>query len=309
MPFFYAMHVTFASKSTTTMFYRYQSYICLLICVLFSSNLQAQSSGSDYKIYDTKLHKEVTIANIVEKVQPGEVLIFGEQHDDSIGHLLEQKIWETLYQQHQNVVLSMEMFHRDVQYIVDEYLADVISEKNFIKEARAWDTYKTDYKPMVEFAKQKGLKVVAANAPSRYTNLVTRKGLQALEILSKEVKKDLIAPLPIDTLTGTYYDNFLETMGGHTVPGMHLYQSQNFWDATMSWSIAQALKHNKGAIVYMLNGRFHSDYHLGLAKRLIDTYKKTITTISCFQANDFATPDWKKYEPLADYVILTKVAK
>jgi uncharacterized iron-regulated protein len=236
-------------------------------------------------------------------------LVFGEQHDDSTGHLLEQKIFEALYEKDKNIVLSMEMFHRDVQYIVDEYLADIISEKNFIKEARAWDAYKTDYRPMIEFAKQKGLKVVAANAPSRYTNLVTRKGLQALNALSKEVKKNFIAPLPIDTLTGTYYNNFLETMGGHAVPGMYLYQSQNFWDATMSWSIAQALKQNKNAVVYMLNGRFHSDYHLGLAKRLIDDYRKTVVTISCFQASDFSNPDWKKYEPLADFVILTKANK
>lgn len=269
--------------------------------------LYAQTAGADYKLYDAALKKETTVEAMVEKMNSGEVLVFGEQHDDSIGHLMEKKVLEALYaRKGGQVMLAMEMFHRDVQYIVDEYLADLISEKNFVKEARAWDTYKTDYRPSVEFAKEKGLKVIAANAPSRYTNLVTRKGLAALDELSKEVKQRYIAPLPIDTVTGVYYNNFLEAMGGHTVPGMNLFQSQNFWDATMSWSIADALKQQKKGVVLMFNGRFHSDYHLGLVRRLEVNYKKKVTTISSFAAADFAAPDWSKYAAQGDYILITR---
>jgi uncharacterized iron-regulated protein len=266
-----------------------------------------QTSGTDFKLYDAHLKKEVFFEEIAEKMQKGEVLVFGEQHDDSVGHLMEQKILAALYAKHgKEVMLAMEMFHRDVQYIVDEYLAGQISEKNFIKEARAWDTYKTDYRAAVEFAKERGLRVIAANTPSRYANIVTRKGLGALNTLSKPVRKNYLPPLPIDTAIGKYYDNFLEAMGGHSMPGMNLYQSQNLWDATMSWSIAQAMKSHKNAMVFMMNGRFHSDYHLGLVKRLETDYKKKVVTISCFAADDFDYPNWKKYAPQADYIIITK---
>lgn len=282
-------------------------FLLLLLTTLVTPAAFAQTAGSDYKIYSTAQKKEVAIADIVNAVAPGEVLIFGEQHDDSIGHLLERNIFAALNERFgKELILSMEMFHRDVQYIVNEFLAGQISEKNFIKEARAWDTYKTDYRPTVELAKEKQLTVVAANAPSRYTNLVTRKGLEALNGLDKEVKKKYIAPLPIDTLTGVYYDKFLEAMGGHTTPGMNLYQSQNFWDATMSYSIAEAMKQQKKAIVFQMNGRFHSEYHSGLAGRLASVYKKKVTTISCFSPEDFNAPDWAAYAPLADYIIVTK---
>jgi uncharacterized iron-regulated protein len=281
--------------------------IAFLSLLLAVNPAGAQVAGSDYKIYSTALQKEVNLDELTATVVPGQVLIFGEQHDDSIGHLLEHNIFVALHRRFgKNLVLSMEMFHRDVQYIVDEYLADQISEKNFIKEARAWETYKTDYRPAVEFAKEKGLKVVAANAPSRYTNLVTRKGLQALYGLSKEVRKNYIAPLPVDTFTGAYYDRFLEAMGGHTTPGMNLYQSQNFWDATMSYSINEAMKKNKSAVVFEMNGRFHSDYYSGLGERLIKTYKRKVTTISCFSDGDIERPDWAKHKGIADYIILTK---
>ncbi len=283
-----------------------------LLLVLVSCSLApafAQTAGTDYKVYSTALKKEVTVNDIVNAVNPGQVLIFGEQHDDSIGHLLEKNIFVALEGRFgKELMLAMEMFHRDVQYIVDEYLTGQISEKNFIKEARAWDNYKADYKPVVEFAKEHGLPVIAANAPSRYTNLVTRKGLDALNGLSKDVKKKYIAPLPIDTLTGIYYDKFLEAMGGHTTPGMNLYQSQNFWDATMSYSIAEAMKKHKHAVVFQMNGRFHSEYHSGLAGRLERVYKKKVTTISAFAPQDFESPDWAAYAPLADYIIVTRPA-
>jgi uncharacterized iron-regulated protein len=267
----------------------------------------AQIPGTDYKLYDVRLKKETTVEQIAGAIKKGEILVFGEQHDDSIGHLMEQKMFEVLFSKHDShVILAMEMFHRDVQYILDEYLTGQISEKNFIKEARAWDTYKTDYRSAVEFAKSKRLKVLAANTPSRYANMVTRRGLESLNELSKTVKKNYLPPLPVDTMKGEYYERFLEAMGGHSMPGMNLYQSQNLWDATMSWSIAQALKKNKASIVFMMNGRFHSDNHLGFVKRLTDDYNKTVTTISCFAPEDFENPDWTKYQQLADYIILTR---
>lgn len=278
----------------------------LFVCSLFTS-LKAQTVNVDYKIYNSQTKQETTIESMVTSIQKGEVLIFGEQHDDSIGHLLEFNILKALHQKEGSaLMLAMEMFHRDVQYIVNEFLQDLISEKNFIKEARAWDAYKTDYKPCVDYAKENKLKVIAANTPSRYTNMVTRKGLSSLNNLSKAVRKNYLPPLPIDTLTGKYYDNFLEAMGGHTVPGMNLYQSQNIWDATMSWSIAEAMKQQKNSTVFMLVGRFHSDYHLGLSHRLEKNYKKKVKNISCFSATDFAQPDWEKYAAQGDFIIVTQ---
>lgn len=282
-------------------------YYFLLMIMLISCYALAQQAGQDYKLYDVLSNKETTVAQVTDKIRKGDILIFGEQHDDSIGHLMEQEFLEALYaRQGKELILSMEMFHRDVQYILDEYLAGLISEKNFKKEARAWDTYSADYRPAIEFAKEKGLGVIAANTPSRYANLVTRKGLNALEGLGKDVRKKYLPPLPVDTLTGPYYDHFLEAMGGHSMPGMNLYQSQNLWDATMSWSIARAARQHKNAVIFMMNGRFHSDYHLGMAKRLTEHYKKTVITISSFAAEDFEHPDWKKYAPQADYILLTR---
>lgn len=198
----------------------------------------------------------------------------------------------------------MEMFHTDVQPVIDEYLVNAISEKNFIKEARAWNNY-ADYKPMVELAKQNKVDVIGANAAARYSNMVTRGGLETLNNLPA-ASKLFIAPLPIDTATGKYYDKFIETLGGHGMGGMKIFQTQNFWDATMAWSIAKYIKKNKDKKIFQVNGRFHSDEKLGtLAKLKKYAPKLMILNISCFSADDFNQPNWEKYIGLGDFIIIT----
>ncbi len=280
-------------------------HILIIILLLFHySFAQEPQNKNNFIIYDAAQRTEITLAALTDRIPSGSILIFGEQHDDSTGHILESLVFEMLSQKFNNdIVLTMEMLESDIQPVVDEYLSGLISEKSFRKEARTWNNYE-DYRPLVEYARQQGIRVIAANAPARYVNLVTRRGLSALNELSRQSKK-YIAPLPVDTLNGDYYTRFLEAMGGHTIPGMHLYESQNLWDATMAYFIHKARKKYKPAVVMQLNGRFHSDYHSGIAERL-NKRKNKVITISCLPFTDIKQGDRAQYQALADYIILTK---
>lgn len=277
----------------------------ILLCIFIPLLVTAQDLSKHYKIYDVKKQKIVSVDDIVIDLAAANVLFFGEEHNDSVGHYLEATLFSKIASAFPGkVALTMEMFHTDVQPIINEYLSGLISEKNFIKEARAWNNYK-DYKPMIETAKTNKLDVIGGNGAARYSNAVTRGGLEVLNQLP-ENSKQFIAPLPIDTATGRYLEKFIETLGGHSMGGMKVYQTQNFWDATMSWSIAKYAKANKDKKIFQVNGRFHSDEKLGtLAKLKKYAPKLKILNISSFSADDFANPDWKKYEKLGDYVIVT----
>ena len=265
----------------------------------------AQDMTKHYKIYDVKKQKTIAVDDIITDMSNADVLFFGEEHNDSIGHYLEALIFKKLASAFPSkAALTVEMFHTDVQPIINEYLSGNISEKNFIKEARAWNNYK-DYKPMIEEAKTNKLAVIGGNAAARYSNAVTRNGIDILNTFPKE-SKQFIAPLPIDTATGRYYDKFIETLGGHSMGGMKVYQTQNFWDATMAWSIAKFAKANKNVKIFQVNGRFHSDEKLGtLAKLRNYAPKLRILNISSFSAEDFSNPHWDKYIALGDYIIIT----
>ncbi|MBC7418405.1 MAG: ChaN family lipoprotein [Pedobacter sp.] len=273
---------------------------------LFTSNLLfAQKADSLYKIYDVKQQKEVLIKDVITNVDRANVVFFGEDHNDSVCHVLEFLLTKELSEKYPaRLAISMEMFHTDLQLVLDEYLAGLISERNFLKEGDVWPNY-TDYKPIIEYAKLHQLHVIAANVAARYSNAVTMGGLSILKTFPK-TSQVFLPPLPIDTASGSYYDKFNEALGGHAMGGMQIYQTQNLWDASMAWSIANYLRKNPKAKILQINGRFHSDEKLGIVAKL-KAYRRNakVLTISSFSDKDFNHPNWNNYANLADYIVLT----
>jgi uncharacterized iron-regulated protein len=303
----------------------------LIICCLsifFSTYtfLPAQLSEANYKIFSVKLNKEVGLDEIASDMSTYNVILFGEEHNDSVSHFLQVKLLEVLYARYNNkLALSLEMFDRDVQTVMNEYLLGFIREKNFRKDARVWSNY-NDYRPMVEFCKEKRLDVVCANAPSRYTNLAGRKGQKALESLSKKAKK-YIAPLPYDTATGPYLDK-LNSFTSHSAPAtkdtsvktttapppmmmgnFHFVTAQSLWDATMAYSIAKYFKKNKKKKILHVNGRFHSDEGLAIVTQL-KKYNSKIKPLVLSSGSDenFPNIDWNQHKHLGHYIIITDPA-
>lgn len=302
--------------------YLHKSGILFMVFLLLSTlPSPGQITESNYKIYAVKSNKEVSLADIAQEMTNFDVLFFGEEHNDSVAHHLQKEILTLLNSNFAgNTVLSMEMFDRDVQLVMDEYLQGNIREKNFTKDARAWKNYR-DYKPMVEFAKEKKLPVICANSPSRYTNLAGRKGPSALKELSAESRKNF-APLPYDTASGKYYEKLM-ALTSHDAPAandtsalkmppmtamgnFNMIPAQSLWDATMAYSIASYLKQNKGRKVLQVNGRFHSDEGFAIVTQLKKYNSKLKPLIiSCGSDDSFPNVDWNKHKHLGDYVIIT----
>lgn len=299
------------------MYFSRTLFICFLIILSFQSF--GQITEKNYRIYSVKAGREVSLDILTADMKNHDVLFFGEEHNDSVGHYLESKIFEMLYAQFNNrLALSMEMFDRDVQTVMNEYLVGIIREKNFTKDARVWNNYK-DYRAMVEFAKNNRLDIICANAPGRYTNLAGRKGQKALMDLSDQAK-NYVAPLPYDTASGKYYDKLIR-LTSHTgssttdtskkMPVMamgafNLIQAQSLWDATMAWSIAEYLSTHKGEKVMHVNGRFHSDEGFAVVTQL-KKYSPRLRSLVISSGSDKSFPkiDWMKQKQLGDYVIIT----
>lgn len=277
--------------------------------ILLINALSFSLWGQSATIYRTKDMKIVSTDSLAIELSAANVVFFGEEHDDSLGHVAQYQLMQQLQQRNaKKLALSLEMFETDCQTALDEYLNGFISEDRFLKDSRPWPNYKNHYRPMVELAKQKGLSVVAANAPRRYVNMVSRRGMGSLDSLSKTAKK-LLPPLPFDTLGGAYAQKFNKIMGEHATQNPRIYHSQNLWDASMAYAIAQHLKRNKNQQVYHLCGRFHSDERLGTVAQLRKQKPKLVVkTISCTSEKNRIE---EEKEPnglarLADFVIITK---
>lgn len=234
--------------------------VCLMSLLVFEAYSQELQT---HQIYNEQ-KEAVSFVDMTADLSNYDVVLFGEFHDNAVIHWLQLKTTEALYTNNQNLVLGAEMFEADNQLILNEYLQDKIATNRFEEEMRLWTNYKTDYKPLVEFAKANQLKLIATNVPRRYATLVSKQGIQGLDSLS-DVAKSYFSPLPIkvDTITPGYAE-MLDMMKGHGMNGdpMNFVAAQAIKDATMAHYIAENLP-SDGVFLHF-NGDYHSKHYGGI---------------------------------------------
>src|SRR5205085_4353595 len=180
-------------KSAARSFQRILLFIALLAQLAPTAGAQ-EPGAAHYKAFDSK-GRAVKLEEIIEALDGADVLFVGETHNDATAHLIEAELLRRADERYsrdaarkRSVALSLEMFERDVQTIVDEYLGGLITERHFLLSSRPWDNYETDYRPLVEYARAHHLPVIAANAPARYVSRVSAQGQTSLASLSKEAR-------------------------------------------------------------------------------------------------------------------------
>lgn len=279
------------------------------------------STPANLRIYETKTGDFVPFARLAQAAGNVDVVFFGEQHDDPATHAAELAVLAAIGERRANVVLTMEMFERDVQPLLDSYLAGSLSEEKFLEGSRPWPRYTTDYRSLVELARIRGWPVVAANVPRRIASAVSRKGLTALDTMTATERgysaKDNSCP------KDSYYTKFVATMSGHGAGGGppsaadaesaraindRFYEAQCLKDETMGESIATALaRAGSGAIAFQVDGAFHSDYGLGTAERTRRRAPSARTlVISAVPLADPATAKGADYKDHGDFVLFTR---
>ncbi len=241
-------------------------FYAILILLVLSLSSSAQDKPA-YKVF-TGRGKKSDYKEIIKDAGNAEVIFFGELHDNPVAHWLELEITKDIHtDKGKDLILAAEMFETDNQLIIDEYFSDIIKEASFEREVRLWKNYQTDYKPLISFAKENGLKFIASNIPRRYASLVASGGFETLQKLSPEALK-YIAPLPVeyDPELPCYKD--MLSMDGAIGGGMenkvneNLPKAQAIKDATMARSIANSRSAAQTVIHY--NGSYHSDRHMGI---------------------------------------------
>lgn len=262
--------------------------LIMLTCLLKAQDMQA------YQIF-TSEGKPVTFSEMAEKCAGADMVFFGEFHNDPIGHWLQYELTAFLFAKKGNaLLLGAEMFESDNQLIIDEYLKGLIPERKFSEEARLWPNYDTDYKPLMNFARENKIPFIATNIPRRYASMVAMEGFEALEKLSAEARA-LISPLPVgyDENLNCYKSMMsMQGMGGHA--NANLPKAQAVKDATMAHFIMK--NYTKGMLFLHYNGSYHSDNHESIVWYLKQKDKnlKILVISSASQKNVSAMADENK---------------
>ncbi len=288
---------------------------------------------STYQVY-TADGEPVALSDIASSLDTVDVVLLGEIHGQTRIHALQDTIWQHALAAERPAALSLEMFERDVQPVLNEYLSGFISQDHFLQASRPWSTYERDYHSLVDTARAHSAPVLAANAPRRYVNRVASEGRRALNALPPHAA-DWLPPRPYPEPSQAYRERFMAQMSGAmhgnnhaptdttesdttgadttdtAMPPGHgsgmarLLDAQMLWDATMAYTIAAHLLRQPDALVVHLTGRFHIAERTGTPEALAHYRPGTRQLVVYFDAvSDPNTFDAEAHAGKGDFVVL-----
>ena len=244
---------------------------------------------------------------MIKDLAESDMVFFGEYHNNPISHWLQLEMSKSFFEiKGEQLFFGAEMFENGNQLVLDEYLQDFYPEDKMLPEiTQLWSNYKTDYKPLVNFAKDNNLRFIATNIPRRYASMLNKKGMNALKELSPEALA-MIGP-DLETFfdpTVKAYAEMADKMGGHVPPNMlNIQIAQAAKDATMAHFSLKNFK--PGDFLFHFQGSYHSNYNQGIIwwinKIQPGLNIKSITTVMQSEWDEMTKED--KAE-IANYIIV-----
>ncbi|MFN3241994.1 MAG: ChaN family lipoprotein [Planctomycetota bacterium] len=262
------------------------------------------STGPRIVVTDTDT--VTSVGAVAAAVADADVVALGELHQTPAVHQTHHALLRALYERRPNLVIAMEMFERDVQTVLLQYLNGLIDEDEFRAKARPWPDYARDYRPVIEFAKQKQLMVLAANAPRPLARKAAREGLDAV-MGDKNLARTTTAP------QDDYWEAFQELMEGHAGmfgPGgmERFYAAQCLKDDTMAESIVDHLKGfepDNRPLAVLICGRAHSDHGWGTVQRIKERMPGIdVRVLSAETVEDVAGGVYETSNDTAEFVVV-----
>lgn len=248
-------------------------YTTIIILLAWTVPAFADTVIIPHRVIDARTRTVIDFEGLLARCARARIVTLGENHDDPATHRIELAMLEGLHRHHEDLIFSMEMFERDMQDVLDQYLSGELMEHEFIAAGRPWGNYESDYRPLVEFCRENDLPVIASNIPRPLAGQVAQAGYDFADFSDEEL------PFVAETFEApedAYWEAFRETMlmpgmGGMDVSEENIrlyYEAQVIKDETMAESVSRAARENPDAIVYHIAGAFHLADYLGTYPRI-----------------------------------------
>jgi aminopeptidase N len=210
-----------------------------------------------------------TLSWIIEQVAGKKIVYVGEYHDRFSNHALELEVIKDLFKKNPAIAVGMEMFQRPFQQVLDDYIGGAIKEREFLKRTEYFSRWVYDfnlYRPILDFARDAKIPVVALNASSEIVDKVAKGGIDSLSV--DEKKK---VPQQMDLSDSAYRDRLKRIFEEHKNFGEKnfdfFYEAQVLWDETMAWSLDEYLRKNPSRQMIVIAGSGHLAYGSGIPNR------------------------------------------
>ncbi len=239
--------------------------------------------------------RSLSIRDLIDRLSDKKIIYIGEYHDRFSHHYLQRLLIKEIFSRNKKIAIGMEMFQRPFQQLLDDYINGKIEEKDFLKQTEYFKRWGFDYnlyKPIINFARENSIPVIALNLSREIIERVSRSGIESL---SEEEKKQI--PGELDFSDHEYKKRLKEVFKQHRKPEgsfEYFYQSQILWDETMAMSVDEYLRKNPDYQMIVLAGGGHIAYGSGIPKRV-------------FRRNSFdyaiVLIDAEDEESIADFIV------
>ncbi len=220
-------------------------------------------------LVDSTTGAEITLDQMLRALRTKRVVYVGERHDSAYDHAVQYALLRMLHQDTPSVAVGMEMFQIPFQDPLDRWSAGEIDETVLRRDSEYDDRWGYDfglYRPILEYARNQGLEVVALNTPREVSFAVARDGVGS-------VPDEIAAALPEldldDPEHRAMFDAEFDAVQHEVTEGIdNYYQAQVVWDETMGHRVAATVTRRDGPrAMVVLAGRVHVQYGLGIPKR------------------------------------------
>ena len=181
---------------------------------------------------EERLDFEALVAKLAEE----RVVMIGEVHDRYDHHLNQLELVCRLHRRHADLAIGLEFFQQPFQDPLDAYLDLRIDTPEMLARTEYYDRWHFDYRlyaPILEFARGRGIPVVALNAPQEISSKVAKEGIASL---SEAERAQFPAQLDRD-LPG-YRERLRAVFDEH--PEIQQMSFENFVDAQLIWDESMA---------------------------------------------------------------------
>lgn len=246
--------------------------LCALLCAVLTGAL-ANPSGESTGLAETPALELKSLSDldaVIQALADTRVVFIGEQHDRYEHHLMQLEIIRGLHRSDPRLAIGMEAFQQPFQSWLDAYVAGDIGEDELLRNTEYYTRWRYDfrlYAPILRYAREHGIPVVALNVPRELTRKVGRGGLASLTEAER-----LRLPAAIDRSDTDYERHLARVFAQHRnndQPLEYFIEVQLLWDEGMAERAAGYLEKHPEQRLVVLAGGGHLAHGSGIPHRLL----------------------------------------
>ena len=257
------------------------SIITLTGCAVAPKKLFIKDISKSFEegsIISAKTGTPVQFDALVADLKDVRIVFVGEKHTDPAHHEIQLRVIQKLYEENQDIAVGMEMFDYTYQDVLDQWSDGKLDQKEFLEKSHWYANWRYDftlYKDILDFIREKKIKLVGLNIPSYIPPRIRVGGIKNLSINDKKHLPD-----KIDTSNSAHRNYVKEIFSLHHHKMRknfeYFYEAQCVWEDIMAQSIARSIKNDKMVII---TGNGHIIHKFGIPDRVFSRIKEPFRTI------------------------------